>query len=111
MKIVKNPSLALLHIYNVQTKGMHYKTTVKPALKAEGYTSLATHIIAKSQFRDKNDTLYWNDQRVILSCTQMFKIQLSKYFLEFSSNINYTFCPQEIISNLVSSERFLYPLV
>ena len=32
-------SSASLHIYNVQTKGTQHKSMVKPALKAQGYTS------------------------------------------------------------------------
>ena len=36
-------SSASLHIYNVQIKGAQHKAMVKPALKAEGYTSWPTY--------------------------------------------------------------------
>ena len=42
-------SSALLHIYNVQTKGIQHKSKkskVMSAIKAEGYTSWSTYGIA-----------------------------------------------------------------
>ena len=39
-------SSALLHIYNVQTKGIQHKSKVMSAIKVEGYTSWSTHGIA-----------------------------------------------------------------